>query len=136
MLQEKSQGQLQSFSSSNSTWQGLTFPDPKKLIEETQTAVVSKQLLRKDSFCPLLASFAKVIISLPTTNTWPECDARSNFLIRSWEAFSTFLSVAQRCVQRSVISSLGKPLMVWLNQKKRVINNGSLKIEFQVCCKF
>ena len=39
----------------------FSFPDPKKLIGETQTAVVSKQLLRKDSFCPLLASFAKVI---------------------------------------------------------------------------
>lgn len=61
--------------------------------------------------CFICQSNLKVILSLPTRNTWPECGARSNFLIRSWEAFSTFLSVAQRCVQRSVISSLGKPLM-------------------------
>lgn len=61
--------------------------------------------------CFICQSNLKVILSLPTTNTWPECGARSNLLIRSWEAFSTFLSVAQKCVQRSVISSLGKPLM-------------------------
>lgn len=61
--------------------------------------------------CLICQSNPKVMLSLPTTNTWPVCGARSNFLIRSWEAFSTFLSVAQSCVQRSVISSLGKLLM-------------------------
>ena len=52
-------------------------PAPAKLIGETQAEVVLKNLLQMDALFPLLSSIAEAILTLPTSNAWPECGASS-----------------------------------------------------------